>query len=251
MTRKRMDYAVTSMAQLVNQMSLDKKHIATAQCRTAEAEQKRAEAEQKRVEAERVREEARLARVSKEAELLDINRGYTQKVFDTLALARELGFEANDLRLFKDPLAFIESKRPSRDSEPVSATSTGPRPDAGRGTALPSPAQASSHFASHGPAQAQFPSPAQIPSHLAPPHPQYHYPDQYNVSHYNQPPPPQYPNQYQIPHPTYHHPHVAQMNQYHPLQERSVNLPRPGGQPSVISPAETFSAPDIDMINAS
>ncbi len=58
MTIKHMDYTITSMTQLVNWMALDKKHIATAQCQTAEAEQKQ-------VEAEHVYKVARLVRVSK------------------------------------------------------------------------------------------------------------------------------------------------------------------------------------------
>ncbi|KAK0455239.1 uncharacterized protein EV420DRAFT_589673 [Desarmillaria tabescens] len=261
--KKRIDHAVTSMTQLVNQMSLDKMRVATAQCRTAEAEQRRAEAEQRRVEAERASEEARLARVSKEAELLEINRAYTQKVLETLALAKELGFDANDLRLFKDPLAFIESKRPSNDS--TLSTPARPRPD----VALPSPAPTPSH----PPAQPQYdPSAAQPTYHQAPhPHliqPQYHYHNQPpHAIHYNQPLPPQFQHQnsFQIQHATHpSYPPQPQANQsnlpaanyYRPLQEISLNRmqeSRPDGQPSINSyvpaPVARPSHTDIQMMN--
>ncbi|KAK0241483.1 hypothetical protein EDD85DRAFT_948571 [Armillaria nabsnona] len=126
------------MTQLLNQMSLDEKHAAAARMRASEAE--------------RICGEARLARISKEAELMELSNTYAQKILDTLSLAKELGIDPNDLRLAKDPLSFIQSKRPNGQAT-VPAMSARmnpsqmpvrPRPSSGR-SILPSPAQTPSH----------------------------------------------------------------------------------------------------------
>ncbi|KAK0502024.1 hypothetical protein EDD18DRAFT_1100520 [Armillaria luteobubalina] len=93
---KRQQYTLTSMTQLLNQVLLDEKHTAAAWMRASEAEH--------------ICEEARLARISKEAELMELNNHYTQKILDTLWLAKELGIVLTEITDPKDlPLNLIHS----------------------------------------------------------------------------------------------------------------------------------------------
>ncbi|KAK0501739.1 hypothetical protein EDD18DRAFT_1101465 [Armillaria luteobubalina] len=124
---KRQQYTLTSMTQLLNQMSLDEKHTATARMRASEAE--------------RICEEARLARISKEAELMELNNHYVQKILDTLSLAKELGIVLTEIADPKD-LPLIHSN--SLNKATVLVTPVQPHPTS-RSSVLPSPAQTPTH----------------------------------------------------------------------------------------------------------